>query len=44
MKNLHHLLLVTMLGVVLVSGNVWAGSGSQYNMSLQDKVVTGPTR
>jgi len=42
MKNLHHLLLGTMLGVVLISGNVWAGSGSQYNMSLQDKVITGP--
>jgi alkyl sulfatase BDS1-like metallo-beta-lactamase superfamily hydrolase len=27
---------------LLVSGNVWAGSGSQYNMSLQDKVITGP--
>ncbi len=42
MKNLHHLLLGTMLGVVLVSGNVWAASNSQYNMSLQDKVITGP--
>jgi hypothetical protein len=27
---------------LLVSGHAWAGSGSQYNMSLQDKVVTGP--
>ncbi len=27
---------------LLVSGNVWAASTSQYNMSLQDKVVTGP--
>jgi len=27
---------------MLASGNVWAASGSQYNMSLQDKVVTGP--
>jgi len=27
---------------LLASGNVWAGSASQYNMSLQDKVVTGP--
>ncbi len=30
------------LGVVLASGNVWAASASQYNMSLQDEVVTGP--
>ena len=30
------------LGVVLASGAAWAGSASQYNMSLQDKVVTGP--
>jgi alkyl sulfatase BDS1-like metallo-beta-lactamase superfamily hydrolase len=30
-----------MLGVILVSGNVWAEPTSQYNMSLQDKVVTG---
>ncbi len=42
MKNLRHLLLGIMLGVVLVSGNVWAGPASQYNMSLQDKVITGP--
>ena len=42
MKNLHYLLLGFVLGVVLASGNVWAGSGSQYNISLQDKVVTGP--
>ena len=27
---------------LLVSGNVWAASTSQYNMSLQDKVITGP--
>ncbi len=27
---------------LLVSGHVWAQTGSQYNMSLQDKVVTGP--
>ncbi len=27
---------------LLVTGNVWAASGSQYNMSLQDKVITGP--
>jgi alkyl sulfatase BDS1-like metallo-beta-lactamase superfamily hydrolase len=27
---------------VLASGNVWAASASQYNMSLQDKVITGP--
>ena len=26
----------------LASGNVWAASASQYNMSLQDKVITGP--
>jgi len=31
-----------MLGVMLASGNVWAQSPSQYNMSLQDQVVTGP--
>ncbi len=31
-----------LLGVVLASGTVWAGSASQYNMSLQRKVVTGP--
>ncbi len=27
---------------LLVSGHVWAASASQYNMSLQNKVVTGP--
>jgi len=27
---------------LLVTGNVWAEAGSQYNMSLQDKVITGP--
>ncbi len=27
---------------LLASGNVWAESASQYNMSLQDKVITGP--
>ncbi len=42
MKNLLHLRLGFMLGVVLASGNVWAASTSQYNMSLQDKVITGP--
>ncbi len=42
MKDLHHLRLGFMLGVVLASGNVWAQSTSQYNMSLQDKVITGP--
>jgi len=31
-----------MLGVVLAYGNVWAASASEYNMSLQDKVITGP--
>ncbi len=31
-----------MLGAVLVSGNVCAAQTGQYNMSLQDKVVTGP--
>jgi len=30
-----------LMGVVVVSGVAWAGSASQYNMSLQDKVVTG---
>jgi alkyl sulfatase BDS1-like metallo-beta-lactamase superfamily hydrolase len=30
-----------LIGVVLASSTVWAGSASQYNMSLQDKVVTG---
>jgi alkyl sulfatase BDS1-like metallo-beta-lactamase superfamily hydrolase len=30
------------LGVVLASGTGWAASDSQYNMSLQDKVITGP--
>ena len=42
MKNLRHLLLGVMLGVVLAAVNVQAGSTSQYNMSLQEKVVTGP--
>ncbi len=28
--------------VLLGSGNVWATSSNQYNMSLQDEVVTGP--
>jgi len=42
MKNLQLLRLGFMLGVVLASGNVWAASASQYNMSLQDKVITGP--
>ncbi len=27
---------------LLVSGHALAGTGSQYNMSLQDKVITGP--
>jgi len=35
------LISLTMMSL-LVSGNVWAGSVSQYNMSLQDKVITGP--
>ena len=30
------------LGVMLASGNVLAASASQYNMSLQDEVITGP--
>ena len=30
------------IAVFLVSANVWATSASQYNMSLQDKVITGP--
>ena len=30
-----------LIGVALASGTAWAGSASQYNMSLQDKVVTG---
>ncbi len=34
--------LAVILGVVLVSGNVQAESVGQYNMSLQDKVITGP--
>ncbi len=42
MKPLHHLRLGFMLGVVLGSSNVMAQSTSQYNMSLQDEVVTGP--
>ncbi len=42
MKTLQLLRLGFMLGVVLASGNVWAASASQYNMSLQDKVITGP--
>ena len=37
-----NLRLEFMLGVVLASGNLWAQSASQYNMSLQDNVVTGP--
>ncbi len=42
MKNSHHELIGFMLGVVLASGNIMAQSTSQYNMSLQDKVITGP--
>ena len=42
MKTLRLLQIVVMLVVVLVSGNAWAAPGSQYNMSLQDKVITGP--
>ncbi len=42
MKDLRHLQLGIMLVVALVSGNGMAESTSQYNMSLQDKVITGP--
>jgi len=41
MKNLHHVLLGIMLGIIMASSNVWAEPTSQYNMSLQDKVITG---
>jgi alkyl sulfatase BDS1-like metallo-beta-lactamase superfamily hydrolase len=42
MKVLRCLQLGIMLGVVLVSGSVWAEQASRYNISLQDKVITGP--
>ena len=42
MKISRYLQLGIMLGVVLASGTGWAASASQYNLSLQDKVVTGP--
>jgi alkyl sulfatase BDS1-like metallo-beta-lactamase superfamily hydrolase len=35
------IIFLAMAGL-LVTGNVWAESASQYNMSLQDKVITGP--
>jgi len=41
MKKCKGYRLGVMLGVVLASGNVQAASVGQYNMSLQDKVVTG---
>ncbi len=41
MKDLHHLRLGFMLGVMLAFGNVWAASTSQYTMSLKDKVRPG---
>ena len=41
MKKCKSYRLGVMLGVVLASGNVQAASVGQYNMSLQDKVVTG---
>ena len=36
-----NLRLEFMFGVVLATGNVWAQSASQYNLSLQDEVITG---
>ncbi len=41
MKKCKGYRLAVMLGVVLASGNVQAASVGQYNMSLQDKVITG---
>ncbi len=41
MKKCKGYRLAVILGVVLASGNVQAASVGQYNMSLQDKVVTG---
>ena len=35
------IMVLAMTGL-LITGNVWAQSSSQYNMSLQDKVITGP--
>ncbi|MBW2174231.1 MAG: MBL fold metallo-hydrolase [Deltaproteobacteria bacterium] len=35
-------IIVLAMAGLLVSGNVWAESASQYNMSLQDKVISGP--
>ncbi len=35
------IIFLAMAGL-LVTGNVWAEPASQYNMSLQDKVITGP--
>ncbi len=35
-------IIAFLMAGLLVSGNVWAESGSQYNMSLQDKIITGP--
>ncbi len=42
MKISRYLQLGIMHGVVLASGTGWAASASQYKLSLQDKVVTGP--
>ncbi len=42
MKNFKSTLIALAIAGLLVSGNVWAASNSQYNMSLQDKVITGP--
>jgi len=42
MVLLTNISIISNLTGLLVTGNVWAQSTSQYNMSLQDKVVTGP--
>jgi alkyl sulfatase BDS1-like metallo-beta-lactamase superfamily hydrolase len=41
-KKMNTTIIAIAMTCLLVSGDVWAASGSQYNMSLQDKVVTGP--
>jgi len=40
-KGMNTTIIALAMAGVLVSANVWAGSASQYNMSLQNKVITG---
>ncbi len=42
MQKMNTTIISVAMAGLLVSGNVWAASTSQYNMSLQDKVITGP--